>query len=262
MPATYAHFRRKTMRPRNMLLTAVIAALCVFQAPGQGLYVESKGSSGGEIERFWYMPHMFRSMDGNGNVTVIRLDREVIYSFDPAKRTYTEMHFSDMKAMREKVAAMTRKRMESMPPEQRKAFEERMSGAAGGSEKNSHEVVSTGDTRSISGFTCSKYIVKRNGKQVETVWASNDILGAESMRKDMEKFMETVSTNLGNGRRLGTAWYKEVRGLPIQTESDGSTRTITKVEQRPVPPSEFEIPAGYTKTNPKGFDDSDHEGGK
>jgi hypothetical protein len=250
------------MRPRNTLLTSVFAVTFVFQASGQGLYVESKGSAGGDIERFWYMPHMFRSVDDNGDVTVIRLDREIIYTFDPEERTYTEMRFSDMKAMREKVAAMTKKRMEAMPPEQRKAFEERMSHAAGGSEKNSHEVVGTGETRSISGFTCSKYIVKRNGKQVETVWATNDIRGAESLRKDMEKFMETVSTNLGNGRRLGTAWYKEVRGLPIQTESDGSTRTITKVEQRPVPLSEFEIPAGYTKTNPKGFDGSDDEGGK
>jgi hypothetical protein len=250
------------MRSRNTLLTAVVMALCVSHAPGQGLYVESKGSAGGGVERFWYMPHMFRSVDNNGDVTVIRLDRETIYTFDPEKRTYTEMRFSDMKAMREKIAAMTKKRMESMPPEQRKAFEERMSHAAGGSDKNSHEVVGTGDTRSISGFTCSKYIVKRNGKQVETVWATNDIRGAESMRKDMEKFMETVSTNLGSGRRLGTAWYKEVHGLPIQTESEGSTRTITKVEQRSVPSSEFEIPAGYTRTNPKGFDDSDRGGEK
>jgi len=249
------------MRLTHALITAIAVALCTLPASGQGFYLESKRSASDEIERFWYMPHMFRSTDQNGKLTVIRLDREVIYNIDPGTRTYTELPFSEMKAMKDKIAAVVKKRMESMTPEQKKALEGNAAAATAPSEKNTHEVVSTGETKSISGFTCSKFIVKRHDRPAETIWATNDVRGAESLRKDMEKFMEMVSTSLGRGQ-LGTTWYKEIRGLPIRTEDDGSTTTVTRVDQRSINLSEFEVPAGYTKTKMNGFEDLGQEGRK
>lgn len=265
------------MKPNHALLTAFALAFSTLTAVGQGLYVESKGSASDNVERFWYMPHMFRTAEENGNISVIRLDKEVIYNIDPEKKAYTELHFSEMKAMQEKAAAMAKKRMEnmtpaqkekmeelkksmqSMSPERRKALEGMMGGTTGPSKNNSYEIAATGETNSISGFTCTKYIVKRNGEETETVWATNDIPGTESLRKDMEQFMEKVSTNLGTSN-LGHEWHKEIRGFPIQTQSHGSTRTVTKIEQRSINSSEFDVPAGYTKTKMKGLEDLDQEG--
>jgi hypothetical protein len=181
--------------------------------------------------------------------------------------------------MKDKIAAMVKKRMEnmspeqkqkmeemkkrqeSMTPEQKKALEGKMGGKMEASGDNTYEVVSTGETKSISGFTCTKYIVKRHGNVTETVWATNEIRGAESLRKDMELFMEKVSTNLG-ASNLSSQWYKEIHGFPVQTEGHGSTNTVTKIEQRSINSSEFAVPAGYTKTKMKGFEDLDQEGKK
>ena len=264
------------MKPKHALLIAIVVALSAFTATGQGLYVESRNTSGDEIEKFWYMPHMFRTTDDNGKITVIRLDKELIYNIDPEKRTYTEFLFSEMKGMKDKAAAMLKKRMENMSPEQKKQMEEMMKhvegmspeqkkaleGQMGGkkepSDGNKYEVVNTGETKSISGFTCTKYTVKRHGDDTETVWATNDVRGTETLRKDMEQFMEKISTELGSGK-LGNEWYKEIRGFPIRTESDGSTRTVTKIEQRSISASEFAVPAGYTKEKMKGLEDLDED---
>jgi hypothetical protein len=187
------------------------------------------------------------------------------------------MHFSEMKAMREKASAMVKKRMENMspeqkqkmeelkkrmqnmPPEKRKALEGMMGGAKEPSEAGKYEVVKTGETNSISGFACTKYIVKRHGGETETVWATNDIGGGmESLRQDMELFMKKISMDMGAGK-LSTEWYKEIGGYPIQTESHGSIRTVTKLERRTINASEFEVPAGYTKLKMKGLGDPDQE---
>jgi hypothetical protein len=244
------------MQSTRTLVIALVVALSPLTAVGQGLYVESSNSSGGGVEKFWYMPHMFRSTDG-GTITIIRLDREVLYNIDPEAKTYSELHFADMKGMKDRVASMLKKRMESMPPEQRKALEGRMSGATAPPTPK-YEVVNTGETKSISGFTCTRYTVKRSGGSTETVWATNDVRGAESLRKDMEQFMEKVSSTFGSGK-MAHEWYKEIRGFPIRTESDGSTRTVTKIEQRSTSTSEFDPPAGYTRSKTRGLEDLDQD---
>jgi hypothetical protein len=37
------------------------------------------------------------------------------------------------------------------------------------------------------------------------------------------------------------------KGFPVQTESDGSVHTVTRIEQKTISASQFEVPAGYTK---------------
>jgi len=40
---------------------------------------------------------------------------------------------------------------------------------------------------------------------------------------------------------------KAIDGLPMEMESTGSKTTVTKLERKPTPASEFEPPAGYKK---------------
>jgi hypothetical protein len=234
-----------------ILSIAVTVVVSAFSATGQGLYVESKSSSGDKIEKFWHRPHMFRSIEDEGKVTVIRLDKGLIYSIDPEKKTYSEVSFSEMNEMREKIATMMKKRMEKMPPEQRKMLEGKMGDLK--ERANRYDVSTTGETKTISGFTCTKYLVKHQGGETETVWAADGIGGGmESLRQDMEEFLKRVSMSMGTGKAR-TEWYTEIHGFPIQTENRGSIKTVTKIEQRSVSASDFEVPAGYTRVKEKGF---------
>ena len=49
------------------------------------------------------------------------------------------------------------------------------------------------------------------------------------------------------------AWaeaMKAIDGFPMETESAGSRTTVTKLERKPTPASEFEPPAGRKKVPP------------
>jgi hypothetical protein len=49
------------------------------------------------------------------------------------------------------------------------------------------------------------------------------------------------------------AWaeaMQSIEGFPMETESEGSKTTVTKLERRPTPAGEFEAPAGFKKVPP------------
>lgn len=256
-PQPFTYSGKKMMKTRN-LLVALALLLSGANAPGQGLYIESKGSNSDAIGRFWHVPHMFRALQENGKISIVRIDKELMYQVDPEKKTYTEIPFAELKTMKGKASAMLKKRMESMTPEQKKMFEGmkmQLESQAGRSDETKYEIQKTNETKSISGYTCTKYLVRRNGKESETIWATNEVGGFEPVRKDMELLMSKISTNLGTGS-VGSEWYKEIPGVPIQMESHGNIHTVTKIVQQSINPAEFEVPAGYTKTKLKSLDDS------
>jgi hypothetical protein len=233
-----------------VVLSLLFAALVC----AQGLYVESTRSGASDaVEKMYYMPKMFKSVDGDGSkISILRFDRETIYNLNPGKKTYTAMTFAEMKAMLEKAHSMAddmmAKRLASAPPDQREKMKEMMEGMKKRSSSSgaTHEVVPTGEHRTINGFACDKYIVKTNGKESETVWASRQVAGYEPMKRDMEGFLDRMSALLGSKEGLG-AWFRQIDGFPIQTESHGSVTTVKKIDRRSIAASEFEVPEGYTR---------------
>ncbi|HMK39869.1 MAG TPA: DUF4412 domain-containing protein, partial [Bacteroidota bacterium] len=233
-----------------------ISLLCAVLASAQGVYVESTRSGASDvIEKVYYMPKMFKSVSGDGSeISILRFDRETVYRLNPEKKTYTAMTFAEIKAMVDMAKSMSdtmmARRIASLPPEkQEKAKEmmETMKSRAFGS-GSSREVVPTGEHQTINGFACDKYIVKTNGKESETVWASKQVAGYEAMKRDMEGFLERMSGMLGRKVPLG-AWFSQIDGFPIQTESHGTVHTVAKIDHRSIPVSEFEVPEGYTKVS-------------
>lgn len=220
----------------------------------QGFYVESSNSNDQKgVDKTYYMPKMAKMVDADGSrITILRLDKETMYELNPQEKTYTEMTFAEMKAFmgnaRASIAEMMKKRMESLPPEQRKKMEEAMASmqGKGSPSASTYEASPTGEHKSISGYDCEKYIVKRNGKQIESVWATKQVGGFESVKRDLQEWSEKAASALGT---QGTAlqWYNGIDGFPIQSESSGHTSTVTKVERKSIPSSEFEVPAGYKK---------------
>jgi len=238
---------------RTIGVVIIVAfAACAY---AQGLYWESKSSGSQDVERtsqHYYMPKMFKNVD-DGTVVIFRLDKEVLYTITPKEKTYRQITFAEMEAAMKKGGekldqqmAEIQKKMESMPPEQRKMMEDRMGAFMPGKEKEQKiEVNPTGDRATISGFPATKYVIKRNGKEMLALWATKDIKGYEAMRGDFDQFMKRSLAMNPIAKGMANAFTK-IEGFPVQTEIGEMKETVTKIEKRSIPASEFDVPAGYT----------------
>jgi hypothetical protein len=241
-------------RQKLLMCASLCLSLCsVGLLRGQGLYIETaRSGKSGVDEKMYYMPKMFKSVNkDDSEITILRFDRETIYQLNPSKKTYTAMTFAEMKAMfdgaHSALEDMLAKRLASAPPAEQERLRKAMEAMKGRSPGAAitHEVIPVGEHKTIAGYACDKYIVKRNGKESETVWATKQVSGFESMKRDMEGFVDRLSSMFGRETELST-WLKKIDGFPIQTESDGNVSTVKTIDHRSIPVSEFEVPAGYT----------------
>jgi hypothetical protein len=242
---------------RGIVITIllILSAGVVF---GQGLYWESvtKVQSGDMKEMhssISYMPKMFKQAMEK-NATVFRLDKEKMYIINNEEKKYSEMTFAEMEAATKQAMGQMeqlRKQMKDMPPEQRKAMEKMLGNTGmGGESKSKIEVINTGEKSTISGYSCVKYILKEDGKEIGTIWTTASVPDYDAMKKDMKKFSERLMAQMPKGKELADA-MKKVEGFPIQTTLGNITSTVTKVEKRTIAKSEFDVPAGYKKVTPK-----------
>jgi GLPGLI family protein len=241
---------------------AVLAFLLLAApAAAQGLYWESTVSGGpvpgAKASKSYAMPKKIR-MEQESSTIIMRLDKEMFYMIQPAAKTYSEMSFADMEKMMktasEAMAAQleqVKKQLKDLPPEQRAAVEKQFADnplfkAAAADPKV--EVAKTTDKRDIAGYSCTKVVVKEDGKESMTAWVTSDIKGFAALREDFTKMMRRMAESspmLGKG--LGQA-FEKIEGFPLETEMKGTKTTVTKIEARTTPDSEFEVPAGFTKT--------------
>ncbi|MEK7249033.1 MAG: DUF4412 domain-containing protein [Bacteroidota bacterium] len=248
-----------------MKRTALVGlALCVAaSAFAQGLYWQSRteGTVGERVSEMYAMPRKMKVVqqgDREHPITIIRLDREVLWQLNPEKKTYSEMTFAQMEAMMSKAGgkmdaakAKMQEQMKNMPEEQRKMMEkmmgERMPGMSGTTDA-AVEVRNTGERKTISGFACTKYTVAQGENTIMTLWVTRDVRGFNELREDWKALSRRMAAMTARfGKEMADA-YKNIDGFPIQTEmGHGVITTVTRVERRSTPASEFEIPAGYAK---------------
>jgi len=237
----------------------VLFSLAV-SAFGQGLYWESKRSSSlmgdtSETVKYSYAAKKFKVVNGeNGNATIVRLDKEVMIMLNPEEKTYWEMTFADMEKaakkagaeMDEKMAELQEK-LKDMPEEQRKMVEQMMGGKMPGAKKEAKlEVVKSADTKKISGYACTKYVVNQDGKELLTVWVTKDVKGFEAIRKEIDEFRDRMTAMNPVMWKGVTEGLKSIDGFPIETDMGNTMKeVVTKIERKSIPASEFEIPVGY-----------------
>jgi hypothetical protein len=232
-----------------------LALLLAGSAFSQGLYWESTTTGGplgdkGNVSQNFAMPRMLKVVNPT-MVMILRIDQEKIYNVDPAKKTYSEITFADMEAYAKKAGdkmAAFKEKIKNLPPDQRKQMEG-MAGVMGGTEAPV-EVSATGEKKTIAGFACTKYIMKRGDKEMMTLWVTKDVTGFDNLRKDLMEFGKRTAA-LTNMSGLSDA-YQKIDGFPMETDMDmmgKMTTVVTKVEKRSTPAGEFSVPAGYTKTD-------------
>lgn len=251
-----------SMRTRltHRLLGVGFAALIAAAAYGQGIYWESTHSGGGDTpQKSYAIPKMFKHVDEEeSQVMIVRLDREMMYAIDMQKKTYWQMTFAEMEAMMKKAgakmdAAMAEmeESLKNMPPEQRKAVEQMMGKQMMGLAKGGKiDVTTTGETKSVAGYTCRKYVATRDGEQLVTVWVTKELKSFESLQNDWRAFNKRLlAMNMSVGKPLMEAFQK-FDGFPMETTIAGVNTVVTKVEERSISQGEFEVPAGFTKEDP------------
>ncbi len=240
---------------------ALLVACLTVTAFGQGLYWQSKttGTVGEFSSETFLVPKKMKVVHqgGDGSIIIVRLDREVVWKIDPAKKEYSETTFAQMEEMAQKAegkmdAAMAkmREKMRNMPEEQRKMVEKMMGGKMPGMSAESNgpiRVNTTGDKKTISGFACTKYVVQQGDQTLSTLWVTKEVRGFNELAEDWKAFsnrMARLAQRFGKGLSEAS---KQIDGFPIQTEAAGVVTTVTKLERRATPASEFEVPSGYKK---------------
>jgi hypothetical protein len=233
------------------------------EARGQ-IYTEGVTSSAGGQKRSqsYYMPQMFKFVQDDGSSIIMRFDRDLWISADGKKKEYWQMTFAELEtrmkgmgAQRDSAMQQMQKQMESMTPEQRKMVEQMMGKQFGGGGSDGPlEIRKGGPSRTISGFSCTRYAVTENGKEVLVLWTARDVREFAAMRRDYEKFARSMAAMRGSqAGSLSRAWteaMKVIDGFPMETESAGSKTTVTKLEKKSTPAGEFEAPAGSKKVPP------------
>lgn len=257
----------KTVR---LLLAVFFLFGVVTSALAQGLYWESKmtgASIGEETQQMWAVPKKMKGVTKEtGEAYIVRLDKQVFITVDPKDKTYSEITFDEMEKMMKKASgkmdaqmAEMQKQLADMPEEQRKMVEKMMGSKIPTQAKDvKTEVVNTGEKKTISGFACTKLVVKMDDKEAMTFWVTKEVKEFDSMRKDWEEFSKLMmEMNPSVMKGLGDV-FKKIEGFPIQTEViQGIVNTVTKVEKKVAPASEFEVPAGYKKVAPKMMEEMD-----
>lgn len=240
-----------------------IAVSMVGTAYGQGVYWEahrSGGRSGDKTvtEKMYYMPKKFKSESSDdGGMVIFRLDKEVMYIVNTKEKTYSEMTFAEMenamKTMGSKMdatMAKMQKEMEGMPEAQRKMVEKMMKGKIPGktAEGAEIEVTRTGEKKTISGYSCTKYVLGEKGKDLLTLWVTKDVKDFEGMRKDFEQFRKRLMAMNPMMAKGLAAKINEVDGFPIETDMGGRMKqVVTKIERKATPSGDFEVPMGFKK---------------
>ena len=236
-------------------LGMVLAVVCAaFPSSAQGLYVETHESGSTGIEKFWYMPKMFRSEVPGGRVTIIRVDSSRIYTIDPGKRAYTSATFDEIKEVVDHAQERMKKKLQGLSSERRAQMEEQLSLLTGAAGRGKVDVQRSDVTRVIAGLECRKFTVRKNGVVSETIWATTQVTGSDAVRKDLEGLADRLAGVLGV-QRITDGWLKGVDGFPVQTEHAGIIRTVTRVDHGPISVRQFEVPGGYHRERVREYSD-------
>ena len=152
------------------------------------------------------------------DITIILFDDMIICQIDPSTGTYIRIKVSEME--------------ESMGPMAKMS--------------ENAKVTATGETKTIKGFKCEKYIMTFMG--VENVqWLSKDVTGYD----EYEKIGKKVMRDSPQFRRMGLSGSLSGKGFPVRTESGvmgmTTTTTLQKIEKTSLDKSLFKVPEGYVQ---------------
>ncbi len=200
--------------------------------------VKGKEPSKGE-QISYYKADRARMEDGTGKITIIRLDKELMWVVDLDKKTYMETTFDDL-----------RTQMKSIPA---------------GMLKMEKETKETDETKEVNGYKCVKLVttMKMMGTKVEfTAWATKGI----KIDPAMAKFAEGAVKAFEDIPMMQVAFgmikdFIDKKLFPVQMVNESSmfgmttksTTTFKDVSYDDLDDSLFELKEGLKKETSPAF---------
>ncbi len=175
------------------------------------------GNSGPETIKNYLTSYGSR-IDTRKDITIILFDDKMIYQLDPSTKTYIKINMAEMEKSMAPMAKMS----------------------------EDAKVTATGQTKTIKGFKCEKYIM--TFMRVENVqWLSKDVTGYDEYEKIAKKIMKDSP----QFRKMGLSGKLAGKGFPVKMESGvmgmTTTTTLQKIEKTSLSRDLFKVPEGYVQ---------------
>jgi hypothetical protein len=158
-------------------------------------------------------------IDTKEDITIILFDDMTLYQLDPSTMTYVKIKMSEME--------------ESMGPLAKEMSEDA-------------KVTATGETKTINGFKCEKYIMTVMGVENEQ-WLSRDVTGYS----EYEKISKKIMRDSPQFKKMGLSGDLSGKGFPVRAVTSvmgmTTTTTLQKIEKTSLSKDLFKVPAGYVQ---------------
>jgi len=211
-----------------------------------------------EIFVTWMGEDRARYDQGEDTSTIIRLDKNVMYSLDHNDKTYEEIPFRDLSEIPSATIS------ESEPSDKEKQEAEEFASGVTAMMKAEAKVTETGKKKKIRGWNCREYTMIMKMMTATTtseMWATEDIKinyrlyrelyyrtllnamlsrqpGSREMFKEMIEEMKKIK-----GILVLSTTTSSVMGVEVKTIEE-----LVEVAEKKAPEGNYEIPEGYKKT--------------
>lgn len=194
-------------------------------------------------------------------VFIFRQDQDRFWLIDNKDKTYTEMTKEDLHKMKGNLdagIAMMQKKMQDMPPEQRKMMEQMMSKLPG-AKPEAFKIVykKVASREKVNQWLCDKYEGHGPGQDKTELWTTNwqqtGITEADlKVFRGMGDFFAEFVKHMPFLAHIGSKEWAQERGyagFPIRTMHYSGTQVRSKTEVKAIrrqdfAPSLFDLPSG------------------
>lgn len=192
----------------------------------------------------------------NKRTVIIDLEKEAMLNVNHKNQTYNEVGFEQMRAGMEKAQNAMDEAMKKMTPEQREMMKKmgvKIPGMAEEKKEKMFEVKETGESATINGYSCQKYLLTKNimnKSETDEIWITTELGSADNMSRIMSKMVESM----GMEKFLGSmAAYKELKGIPVKVVEGKDTRLLVEATKGGISDDDFQAPADYEKKEISGM---------
>jgi hypothetical protein len=206
-----------------------------------------------------------RMVQPDGQEAMVEIGTGQITVLDARKKEYFVITRADMEQMKTKLTQMAnspemqraQEQMKNLPPEVQKRMQGMMGGGGG------LEVLKTGTTRKIAGYTCENWTITLGTFSKTEQCLTTDLpvpVQTWTAYRDFADSMRSMMAAMGPmGKSMADAAtkMKDMKGFPLAltTTSSMMGRTINastevvEVKKGPIPASAWAIPDGYKKVD-------------
>jgi hypothetical protein len=262
----------------TLLATAVVLAALSALPSSAGVLYEMESTYGGKTanssiavqDHDMKMNVASGGKDWNGDMIFHGENREMLI-VDHEKKSYIVIDEAQMKKIADQVnqaMASVEQALAAVPEAQRAKMEKMMKGHMPdiGATREPSELTKTGETDTINGYPCVKFVVTRGGVKERELWITDwdNVAGGNEVADvfyEMGSFMNEMLDSLpkmAGGRSFGDATFehlKEMNGFPVRTleygndgELDGQA-TLVSSKKADLDRAVFDPPKNYKRND-------------